>query len=38
MSFAQHEEIVEEITARDPDGAQRAMNAHLRSVENRLFS
>ncbi len=37
-SFAQHERIVEEITARAPEGAQGAMSAHLRSVENRLFA
>jgi DNA-binding FadR family transcriptional regulator len=36
-SFAQHARIVEEIAARDPDKAQAAMGAHLRSVENRLF-
>jgi DNA-binding FadR family transcriptional regulator len=36
-SFSQHARIVEEIAARNPDGAQTAMSAHLWSVENRLF-
>lgn len=36
-SFAQHEQIVAAIVGRDPDEAQAAMRAHLRSVENRLF-
>lgn len=36
-SFAQHEQIMAAIAARDPDEAQAAMRAHLRSVENRLF-
>ncbi len=36
-SFAQHERIAAEIAGRDPEAAQAAMRAHLRSVENRLF-
>jgi DNA-binding FadR family transcriptional regulator len=37
-SFAQHDAIAEAIAARDADGAQQAMRAHLRSVEDRLFN
>jgi DNA-binding FadR family transcriptional regulator len=36
-SFAEHARIVDEIAVRDPEAAQTAMRAHLRSVENRLF-
>ena len=36
-SFAEHDRIVDEIGARNPDAAQAAMRVHLRSVENRLF-
>lgn len=36
-SFSEHARIVDEIAVRDPDAAQSAMRAHLRSVENRLF-
>lgn len=36
-SFAEHARIVDEIAVRDADGAQIAMRAHLRSVENRLL-
>lgn len=37
-SFAEHARIVDEIAVRDPEASQAAMRAHLRSVENRLFS
>ena len=36
-SFAEHARIVDEIAGRNPDAAQFAMRAHLRSVENRLL-
>jgi DNA-binding FadR family transcriptional regulator len=36
-SFAEHARIVDEIAVRDPEAAQVAMRAHIRSVENRLL-
>ena len=36
-SFAEHEEILAAIEARDPSGAQDAMRKHLSSVSARLF-
>jgi DNA-binding FadR family transcriptional regulator len=36
-SFAEHARIVEEIAVRNPEAAQAAMRAHLRSVEARLL-
>lgn len=36
-SFAEHHRIVTEIASRNPDSAQSAMRAHLRTVENRLL-
>ena len=35
-SFAEHDRIIDAVAARDPDSAQSAMRAHLRSVEDRL--
>ena len=36
-SFAEHDRIVEAITARDPKAAQSAMRIHIGSVSDRLF-
>ncbi|WP_174258177.1 FadR/GntR family transcriptional regulator [Tabrizicola piscis] len=36
-SFAEHARIVDQISVRDPEAAQIAMRAHIRSVENRLL-
>jgi DNA-binding FadR family transcriptional regulator len=36
-SFAEHDDIVAAIEARDPAAAQAAMRAHLDSVSARLF-
>jgi DNA-binding FadR family transcriptional regulator len=36
-SFAEHARIVDEIAGRNPEAAQSAMRAHLRTVENRLL-
>ncbi len=36
-SFAEHARIVDAIAVRDPEAAQIAMRAHIRTVENRLL-
>lgn len=37
-SFAEHDRIVDAISGRDPDAAQTAMRAHLRTVAEKLFA